>query len=143
MSGWVVSAVVVLIPSQGLQLCRLQPQLECPSPNKLWLFPEMLQNCSTKAHSPPIYTGQDPPLPSLQLSSKSIVSPFREGSVHEQLLSDFTETSENKGKYYLEIVSRKSGTNLLCSTRMQPAEHLFSMQKGITLHWGTALGFSQ
>lgn len=66
----------------------------------------------------------------------SIVTPFREGSLHEQLVSDFTETSENKGKYYLEIMSRKSGTNLLCSIRMQPAEHLFSMQSGASPYTG-------
>lgn len=76
--------------------------------------------------------------PTAQLC-KSTVSPFREGSVHEQL-SGFAETSEKQGKYYLEIMSRKSGTNFLCSTRMQPAEHLFSMQNRAspytgTLHW--------
>lgn len=73
MNGWVIRAVVLLIPSQGLHLCGSQAQLECPSPKKT----EMLQNCSTKVHSPPSevrYTGQDPPLPCLQLSSVNLLS---------------------------------------------------------------------
>lgn len=99
--------------------------------------------CRTAAPNPLTSQVHWPGSPSALPAALYIYCQYIQGSsVHEQLLSDFTETSENKGKYYLEIMSRKSGKNLMCSTRMQPAGHLFSMQNRASpysgaLHWAS------
>lgn len=109
-------------PSQRVHLSR-SPAITAVCQGicyKLWLFSEMLQNCSTafsKVHSPPLSAGQTPSLPDLQLSSVNLlsVSSGKAQNMENNYLIFLKHLK--KGKYYLEIMYRKSGTNLLCSTR--------------------------